>query len=289
MNEDNKDNKENSLEYISKKVEQDIIISSKLERHQVLTAIENMFPNIKEHIFISKFEELLNSSKQFEYIENFESKKYSGNQLLKSLVLNCSQQFCFWLNTNLQDTRVLSSSNFNDVSWDTYNTIINKSVTLRKERLQIAKELWNIEEEYGLDYLTKVLNSETFNIDFFKKKKNLLIMCLDRFKKDLNFESSKYFVDSINPAIDYQIPKMLRAFDIIEYPTPIESKINYGKIILKDSTEELFIRSVSYMALCMIQDKYKFNQAKLDWWLWSNRHNELVRGKKHHCTITEDY
>ena len=87
----------NKIEYISKKDEQDIIISSKLERHQVLTAINNIFPDIKEHIFINKFEELLNSSKQFEYIENFNSEKYSGAKLLKSLVLNCSQQFCFWL------------------------------------------------------------------------------------------------------------------------------------------------------------------------------------------------
>lgn len=261
-----------------------MIVDSVEERKRTIEAIKNIFPNIEDSIYLNKFEELLKSDKKFEYNEEFSS-SLTGEDLINSLMFNAGQQFCFWVDSANQDRRHLSSSDFKDITISNYLQVIEKSMTLRENRIRIMNEHYAFWADQSHPTLRDRTEIKTFQLDFFRKKKNLFKMFMVRF----GIVKDQEFINTINPAIDYQIPKMLRAFDIIEYPIALESKINAGKIIPKDSTEELFIRSISYMALVMIQEKYKFDQVKLDWWLWSNRRNPLVQKVKHHCTITEDY
>lgn len=259
-----------------------MVADSVEERKRTIEAIKDIFPKIEDSIYLSKFEELMD--KEFDYNEDFSS-NLKGEELLDSLMINAGQQFCFWVDSVNQNMRHLKSSDFMNITFTNYLQVIEKSMTLRENRIRILNEHWALHQECTSPTLRERTEIKTFQLDFFRKKKNLFKMFMVRFKIVEDLE----FINTINPAIDYQIPKMLRAFDIIEYPIALESKINAGKIIPKDSTEELFIRSVSYMALVMIQEKYKVNQVKLDWWLWSNRNSPLVKNRKHHCTITEDY
>lgn len=269
--------------------EEFMIIQNKVERQQIMEAIKTMFPNIEDAIKIENFEKLIRDEVAFEYNEDFITSITNKRELLMSLIINASQQFCFWLIPMNQSIRVLKSSDFEDVNWQTAWDVVSKSVTLRKERSDILRQLWKRVEMHNPDDIRYFMETPIFNNDFFKKKKNLLSMFLIRFKKHLGFEPSKEFIDSINPAIDYQIPKMLRSFNIIEYPEHLANRIDAGRLIKKDSPEELFIRSVTYYALVKIQEKFNFNQVKLDWWLWSNRNDRIVQKCKHHCTLTEDY
>lgn len=267
-----------------------IINDSISEKIQVLRMIEDVFPNIDDHINIFNLGHYqIDNIRNFEYSED---SKLKGRDLLTSLLINTSQQFCFWLNPNQQTTRVLSSSDFYGITWENAHEVINKSVTLRKERISILNNLWKIMEAYSSEYLHVFMEDRIFNHDFFRKKKNLFLMCLVRMKEHIPFEPDNEFIHSINPAIDYQIPKILRGLEIISYPKNIADKVDAGELIVKDSYEELFIRSVSYKALIKIQEEFKLDQVKLDGYFWYNRKQFLKligEDTKHHCTITEDY
>lgn len=268
------------------------------ERQDVISFINNIFPDIEKFINIGKFEELLANDKNLDNIIRTytrESDLFGGSELLSSLYYNISQQFCFWLKPDDQSLRVLKSSDFSEVSVNTILNVINSSVTMRKNRFDIVKEISESLEHYPAESISYHLNGNCWNVDFFRKKKNLFLMCLFRYKKDLNYlwdelkkEQVKELIDTINPAIDYQIPKMLEWYGIIKYPVNIKNKIRNGEYIIKDSEDELFIRSLSYLALILIQEQFGYNQIELDWWLWYNR-NSLNSTVKHHCTLTEDY
>lgn len=270
-----------------------IIEKSIQERADILKAIDELFPDIEKYIYLKKFEKL-----NFKIPDqmNISSELFGGPALLESILINSSQQFCFWIDPNNQDIRSLSSSDFYDCSIGTArNIILKKAVTLRKERLQIL-DSFNDLEEFGKINTNGVLNSNIFNFDFFRKKKNLALMMIVRYSKDLidyypNVYSDGYgFIETINPAIDYQIPKILNYFGVITYPTAINEKIQSGILIEKDSIEELFIRSVAYKALIMIQEEFGYNQVELDTFMWYNRHDfNIPKEFKHHCTLTEDY
>lgn len=268
-----------------------IIENSIQERADILKAIDQLFPNIENYIELEKFEKL-----NFKLPDqmNISSELFGGPALLESILINASQQFCFWVNPDNQSTRNLSSSDFYDCSISlARNIILKKAVTLRKERLQILDSFNDLEESDKF-VIDRILNSDIFNSDFFRKKKNLALMMIVRYSKDLiDYYPNIYpkeFIETINPAIDYQIPKILNYFGIITYPTKINEKIQNGILIEKDSIEELFIRSVAYKALIMIQEKYGYNQVELDTFMWYNRHNfNIPEEFKHHCTLTEDY
>lgn len=223
--------------------------------------------------------------------------KYQGKELLISLVLNAVNQFCFWYDPNDQKKRTLSSGDFWDVNLSTIRDVIDKAVTLRYERKMITKEILDAYDDAlnGSHSFTSFLhgiltNSFAFNSDFFKKKKNLLFMLMVRSKKqlgldDIGMESMGQFIKSINPAIDYQIPRMLRGYGIIQCINP---NINPEGILVKDSIEEITLRAICYKILIKIQDDHNIDQTTLDWILWSKR-NEDFKNVKHHCTLTTDY
>lgn len=265
-----------------------IIEQSIKERTDILKMIDTLFPDIEKYIYLENFEKL-----NFKVPEEMSltSKIFNGPALMRSLAINASQQFCFWLDPNKQNIRSLASSDFENCFYPTVHTIITKkAMTLRKERLQILDSFNN----YYLreDSIDDILSMDIFNYDFFRKKKNLLLMMMIRYKKELYYKDLDHigFKETINPAIDYQIPKILNYFRVITYPTKINEKIQYGILIEKDSIEEFFIRSVAYKALIMIQEQYGYNQVELDTFMWYNRNNfNIPKEFKHHCTLTEDY
>lgn len=252
-----------------------------------------------DHIDISKFEEyILNTDKKKLLHENglgeklytSEPRLIGGSTLFEALVWSSIHQFCFWYNPNNQKLRGLTSSLVHDLAFAGSAEVIPEvSISLRKERFYINKVLSDFDYNFGISLaLNKLMNLDIFNFDFFKKKKNLFFMQLIRYREDLGIPDVKLveFDKYVNPAIDYQVPKMLRDLNIIRYPYYIDELIRNGTLIQKDSYEELFIRGVTYLALIKIQEKYGYSQNQLDWLFWSTRN---LSDSKHHCTITEDY
>ena len=266
------------------------------ERNSILEKIELLFPKLDVYYNIEKIKKYKNEIIEYNNYFDTTTIKDSEETLIGSLINNASQQFCFWIDPERQNLRSLKSSDFYDINIynnDIYNIINQKAITLRKERFLIAKECEKILHEYFPSAIEKFINDTwIFNTDFFKKKKNLFFMLLWRYRKILDIENLLDFdwINSINPAIDYQIPKILNYFGVITYPTAINEKIKYGIPIEKDSIEELFIRSVAYKALIMIQEQYGYNQVELDTFMWYNRNNfNIPKEFKHHCTLTTDY
>lgn len=269
----------------------------KKERERVLALAKTIVAD--EYIDISKFEEhILNTDKKKmlhegglgEKLYASEPYRIGGSVLFEALAWSSIHQFCFWYNPNGQKLRGLTSGLVHDLAFaGSVDAIPEVSITLRKERFYINKVLSEFDYNFGISLaLNKLMNLDVFNFDFFKKKKNLFFMQLIRYREELGIPDNKLveFDQFVNPAIDYQVPKMLRDLNIIRYPFYIDELIKNGTIIQKDSYEELFIRSVSYMALIKIQDKYGYSQTQLDWLFWSTRN---FSESKHHCTITEDY
>lgn len=269
----------------------------KKERERAIVLAKTIVTD--DHIDISKFEEyILNTDKKKLLHENGLGEKLytsepcliGGSILFEALAWSSIHQFCFWYNPNNQKLRGLSSGLVHDLAFaGSAETIPELSISLRKERFYINKVLSDFDYNFGISLaLNKLMNLDIFNFDFFKKKKNLFFMQLIRYREDLGIPDVKLveFDKYVNPAIDYQVPKMLRDLNIIRYPYYIDELIKNGTLIQKDSYEELFIRSVTYLALIKIQEKYGYSQNQLDWLFWSTRN---LSDSKHHCTITEDY
>lgn len=245
----------------------------------------------QEHVLNTDTMKMLHSSGLGEKLYCGEDIPVAGNALFDALVWSSIHQFCFWYNPYVQNERgKLTSGIVHDMCLrGQHEAIPNLSLTLRKERYYINQVLESFDYNFGLNIqMDALLKLDIFNFDFFKKKKNLFFMQLIRYREELTIHDSKLLeLDQvINPAIDYQIPKMLRDIGVITYPHDIGVMVDCGEIIQKDSYEELFIRSITYFALVKIQEVYGYSQNQLDWLFWSTRNNS---GSKYHCTITEDY
>ena len=240
------------------------------------------------------------------FINILKNGNYKPNDFIIGLAFNALNQFCFWYDRNDLTKRSLSSSDIGLPRVNDKFKFLSLAPTLLKERTQLnnnfSKYLLSI-SSYNmrpLELIWYILNFEGFNYDVFRKKKELFLMFLFRYFDVLELpEGFNAIRKWVNPAIDYQVPKMLEATGVISYPKDIKKKIEKGKLIPKDSYEELFIRSLSYITLIDIQtkltdfvrsgEKYCFDQVDLDWFFWSRRNINAVYDIKHHCTITEDY
>ena len=244
----------------------------------------------EEHILNTDRKNLLHENGLGEKLYTSEPNHIGGSVLFEALVWSSIHQFCFWYNPYEQKVRGLTSGIVHDLAFaGSVDMIPEISISRRKERFYINKVLSEFDYNFGISLaLNKLMGLDIFNFDFFKKKKNLFFMQLIRYREDLGIPDNKLveFDQFVNPAIDYQVPKMLRDFNIIKYPSYIDKLIEDGTLIQKDSYEELFIRSVTYLALIKIQEKYGYSQTQLDWLFWSTRN---LSTSKHHCTITEDY
>lgn len=245
----------------------------------------------ESHIINSKKNGLLHENGLGEKLYTSEPFNIGGDVLFEALVWSSIHQFCFWHDPKNQKLRgPLTSGTVHDFAFaGSPDAIPELSISLRKERFYINQVLSGFDYNFGISTaLNKLMHLDIFNFDFFKKKKNLLFMQLIRYREDLGIPDNKLmeFDKYINPAIDYQIPKMLRDLNIIRYPYYIDELIRTGTLIEKDSHEELFIRSVTYLALIKIQEKYGYSQNQLDWLFWSTRNTST---SNHHCTLTEDY
>jgi hypothetical protein len=121
-----------------------------------------------------------------------------------------------------------------------------------------------------------------FASDTFLKRASLFFIQLYRkfgwYKDDL---MTHIFV----PA-DYQVPKILRHFECIQYVNGLAFKVLDGELIQKHSLMELQIRAATIIVCTQLQYITGWTIADVDTYLWTKR---KLTDTPFHLTITTDY
>lgn len=120
-----------------------------------------------------------------------------------------------------------------------------------------------------------------FASDIFLKRASLFFIQLHR-----QLGWYKDFMNELFVPADYQVPKMLEHFKVLEYSNQLLYKIQEGKLVEKGSLMECQLRAATIIACRKIMDGTGWNIADVDTWLWTKRKEPH---KNFHLTITTDY
>jgi hypothetical protein len=140
--------------------------------------------------------------------------------------------------------------------------------TLRKEPFILFEDL--------------VKNFQGFAGDMFLKRASLFFLQLNR---SLGWFEDDLMLHLPVPA-DYQVPKILNHFGVLDYSSSLNRKIIKGDLIVKHSLMELQIRASTILACDMLKEKTGWNISDIDTFLWGKR---TETEKPFHLTITTDY
>jgi hypothetical protein len=130
-----------------------------------------------------------------------------------------------------------------------------------------------------LELLVHEMNG--FASDIFLKRASLFFIQLHR-----QLGWYKDFMNELFVPADYQVPKMLEHFGVLQYGNSLSYKIQEGKLIEKGSLMECQIRACTIVACEKIMSATGWNIADVDTWLWTKRKQPT---KSFHLTITTDY
>ena len=131
------------------------------------------------------------------------------------------------------------------------------------------------------EWMQAVQNIPGYGNDLFLKRAILFFMQLNR-RADLFADE----VATLPIPADYQVPKMLRHFECIEYDFPIATLISNGRLVPEGSRMECEIRAASIVACKKLAYLADCNCSDVDWYLWSKR-NEC--DDPFHLTVTINY
>lgn len=132
------------------------------------------------------------------------------------------------------------------------------------------------------DIFKALVNSfQGFASDIFLKRASLFMIQL--FRQRGWFED---FMGHLFVPADYQVPKMLNHFKVLEYSNGMIFKIQESKLIEKGSLMECQLRAATIIACKMICLTSGWNISEVDTWLWTKRKEPK---SKFHLTYTTDY
>jgi hypothetical protein len=92
---------------------------------------------------------------------------------------------------------------------------------------------------------------------------------------------------NVTAAADYQLPKVLRSLNILNYSADLAESIRTRRRIKKDSVEERAIRAATIIACDRLAEHFGVTIEEIDFWLWVNRN--VDREALFHLTETTDY
>jgi len=153
-----------------------------------------------------------------------------------------------------------------------------------KENTQSFKYMIEFNNNNNAQYiLNKLINNYpiSFADDMFLKRAQLLIKML--------YENFGFFQDNINtitvPA-DYQIPKVLEYYRLIEYDEKLKNIIKNKELIPKGSSLECQIRAATILTCDYLAEVNNINTCMVDTFLFNEKNNIY---NPFHLTITTDY
>ncbi|VTU42179.1 MULTISPECIES: queuosine salvage family protein [unclassified Variovorax] len=91
----------------------------------------------------------------------------------------------------------------------------------------------------------------------------------------------------VTAAADYQLPKVLRALELLDYSPAWAAAIDRQELIEAGSQEELAIRAATILAVNELAEHFRCSVEAVDFWLWANRNQ--ARDAKFHLTRTTNY
>jgi len=127
-----------------------------------------------------------------------------------------------------------------------------------------------------------VIRFQGFASDIFLKRASLFFIQL--YRKFGWYEDN--LMNILHVPADYQVPKILRYFNCINYSDKLSKKIDNSQLIEKHSLEEIQIRAATIIACTKLQMKLGWTIADIDTYLWTKRKES---DKPFHLTITSDY
>lgn len=237
------------------------------------------------------------------------------SDVIRELVAS-SINYCYWYGSHdIRPNGVSSTSMYNDVNEafsDMSNTALNfekriqnlitilsdHRYPLLEERKRHLLELCEdrkaenfthavVSKRYsGEELLKKIIRLFSgFASDIFLKRTSLFFIQLYRrfgwYVEHENDLMYKLFV----PA-DYQVPKVLRYFECIEFFNELEQMVDNKVLIPKGSLMEIQIRAATIKICKLLQDITKWPIPDIDTYLFCQR--KLIK-RPFHLTITSDY
>jgi len=127
-----------------------------------------------------------------------------------------------------------------------------------------------------------VIRFQGFASDIFLKRASLFFIQL--YRKFGWYEDN--LMNILHVPADYQVPKILRHFNCINYSDKLSKKIDNSQLIEKHSLEEIQIRAATVIVCTKLQTKLGWTIADVDTYLWTKRKES---DKPFHLTITSDY
>ena len=267
--------------------------------------LKNIITNfnfVNKHVNINE-ENLLNFAdilKQYKPRTFVKSYKNLREEIYKS-ILDSSLQFCFWYgNSDIRINDKASGEISHLVNEYFYDIELLKK-HIRLTRMPLIEERIKIIDEIGpintnkmrkiisitakvkeVDAILALLVGEfTSFADDILMKKALLAVIAIHLRTNIIKDPEKLLI----PA-DYQIPKMLRHFGVLEYSNKLANAVDNSKIIQKNSEMEISIRVQAINACERLSELTGLDSYMIDQILFSMRKGSSM---KHHLTITTSY
>lgn len=240
------------------------------------------------NIRVNIFQELIASSVNFCYWYGSYKNHMDSFNLYKALYES--------INYGLQNSvENFSIKSIEYIIEDFYRLLVEYRFSMLEER---RKRLFYLKNKSGdiFDFCIRIASNITsfnnlfselfyispeFSDDLFLKRAILFVKLLNR-----NSGLFKDHIDKFPIPADYQIPKILRNFGILEYSKELNYKIENKIFIPKSSCEESEIRAYSIIASKIISDNSGLTMFDIDDYLFSLR-NSIA--DNHHLTYTTDY
>lgn len=241
--------------------------------------------------------------KFFEDTEQYQMGIYT--EVLKELVAS-SINYCYWYGvSDIRPNNVSSTAMYECLE---YAFSQSKSFDIRFDRIiNTMIELLSVNRFPMLEerkrHLLELLDDrkgENFAKAVSEKQADIDMMCryFQGFASDILLKrASLFFIqiyrkfgwykDIVLPVpADYQVPKILRYFGCIEYAPILEEDIYEGKLIPKNSLEEIQIRAATIKVCEKMRQGLGWHIGDVDTYLWTKR---KLTDMPFHLTISTDY
>ena len=270
----------------------------------------------KKYVILNneKIDKLADKMKQ-DGIVSFFKKVPEDNAYLDTIIelVASSINYCYWYGVhNIRPNSVSSTSMYDDV-YKTFEPCYEQSLNFefrirrlthllslhrypmledRKRHLQdlcegrmgeafTSEVIMDHDNESMMLFNEMIKTFQGFASDIFLKRVSLFFIQLYR-----KFGWFEDLMNVLHVPSDYQVPKILRHFECIEYTADLAYLVDNQKPIPKHCLMELQIRAATILACTELQYKSGFNISEVDEYLWTKR---KLTDKPFHQTITTDY
>jgi hypothetical protein len=226
-------------------------------------------------------------------------------EVLKELVAS-SINYCYWYGvSDIRPNGVSSTAMYQCLEYafsqsKSYELRLDSIIHTMIELLSVNRFPMLEERKRHLLELLDDRKGENFANSVVSKQADIDMMCryFTGFASDIFLKRASLFFIQIYrkfgwykdielpvPA-DYQVPKILRHFGCIWYQSSLEEDIYEGKLIPKNSLEEIQIRAATIIVCKRMREVLGWHIGDVDTYLWTKR---KLTDMPFHCTITCDY